>query len=203
MSGFERPSFPGWKFTRETLSGGLVYISNSMKTLFPSPIQYIHLRRFKPNGTSYDLMPTGGMTLAYRVFNLPEVERVLIAVARAKCRDDELYNKKTGRDQAFHRLVNYDVSKYDPNKAIDYNVVRSLNSSVMTHALFYSSLAALSGHISKTTDLTPDMLNLSLQEKVWPFTSWVITATQAVYKTNYKSLDWYRRYLNTEQIHAI
>ena len=88
--------------------------------MFPSPIQFLHLRRFstEPYSVEYHLEPKGGMSIAYQIHNFLEHKLIGIVIATARCRDDELFNKKIGREVALARLHSFPIEKFDPTKPV-------------------------------------------------------------------------------------
>lgn len=69
-------------------------------------IKYMHIRTINDDGK---IQPCGGVTIAY----IPDEANGLISAAWTKCRDDELFCYKTGREQALAKLQGRDLECFE------------------------------------------------------------------------------------------
>lgn len=67
---------------------------------FPLDVRWTHIRKYNE---SYDMMATGGYTAAYYIDHKENV----VDIAIAKCHEDDLFCRKTGRDKSLDRLTRY------------------------------------------------------------------------------------------------
>jgi len=89
---------------------------------FPTPIRFLHLRRYLcKNFRKYHILPMGGITVGYSVVNSLEHKAIGIVIAIARCRNDELYNKKTGRELVVARLGEVPRLTFDPTQTDSTN----------------------------------------------------------------------------------
>ena len=125
-----------------------------MSALFPSPIQFLHLRRFSlaQYSMDYHIEPIGGMSIAYQLHNFLEHKFVAVVISIARCRDDELFNKKIGREVALARLKSFPLEKFDPTKPVAW-LKQPTFLVKFTHEWIYNRVQIMSGmNLPLTTD---------------------------------------------------
>ncbi len=161
-------------------------------TLFPSPIQVLHLRYSYVKYHNIHVNPKGGMTVAYQVHNYPEHEKIGVVIATTRCRDDELYNRKIGRELAVERLKAFPIQDYDPTRTIlDIALPTKLHvvpySILETEIVSNGGIELANGEILKTLR-EEEHVALALMEKHSQFSEQIVRIVNSTYKT--KARPW-------------